>query len=188
MPAPAPAQPATAPGVWALAARDPERVALIAAGRDPITFGELAAAANRLSSALRGLGVGKGDAVASLQHNGPEHFEVNLAVAQVGGYFVPVNAHLTPAEVACIVGDSGAKALIASHDLARSLESVTGSLPERRYAVGDPVPGWEPYESLKAAAADTPPPDRVSGWLMGYTSGTTGRPKGVRRPIMDIEP
>jgi long-chain acyl-CoA synthetase len=182
------AQPSTAPGVWQVAARDPGRTALIVPGSAPVTFGALAGAANRLSNALRGLGVGTGDAVASLQHNGPEHYEVNLAAVQIGGYFVPVNVHLTAAEIGYIVRDSGAKALIASSDLARSLDSVADRLPQRRYAVGDPVPGWESYASLKAAAPDTPPSGRVSGWLMGYTSGTTGQPKGVRRPILDVEP
>jgi long-chain acyl-CoA synthetase len=188
MPAADPAQPATAPGVWSLAAREPERPALIVPGQEPVTFRELAAATNRLSNALRGIGIGNGDAVASLQYNGPEHFEVYLAALQIGTHFVPVNTHLAAAEVAYIVGDSGARVLIASSGLAQSLESVADSLPEQRYVVGDPVLGWKSYESLKAAAADSPPPERVAGWLMGYTSGTTGRPKGVRRPIIDVEP
>jgi long-chain acyl-CoA synthetase len=157
-------------------------------GHDPITFGELAAATNRLSNALRELGVGVGDAVASLQLNGPGHFEVYLAVLQIGGYFVPVNTHLTAAEVSYIVRDCGAKTLIASSELAATLDSVVGSLPERRYATGDPVPGWESYGALKATAPDTPPSGRLAGWLMGYTSGTTGRPKGVKRPIVEVEP
>jgi len=177
-----------APGVWDTGTREPGRPALIVPGRTPVTFGELAAATNRLSNALHGLGIGAGDAVASLQLNAPEHFEAYLAALQIGVHFVPVNTHLTPAEVAYILGDSGARAMIASSDLARSLEGVTGSLPEHRYVTGDPVPGWGSYEELKAGAAGTPPPARVAGWLMAYTSGTTGRPKGVRRPIFDVEP
>jgi long-chain acyl-CoA synthetase len=159
------AQPPTAPGVWQVAARDPGRTALIVPGSDPVTFGALAAAANRLSNVLRGLGIDTGDAVASLQHNSPEHYEVNLAAMQIGGSFVPVNVRLTAAEIGYIVRDSGAKALIASSDLARSLDSVADRLPQRRYAVGDPVPGWESYASLKAAAPDTPP--RAGGSAAG---------------------
>jgi long-chain acyl-CoA synthetase len=182
------AQPAASPGVWVQATRTPDRPALIVPGEEPVTFAELATAANRVSNALRALGVGTGDAVASLQHNSPEHFEVYLAVMQIGAHFVPVNTHLTAAEVAYIVTDSGAKALIAASDLARSLEPVADQLPAARYAAGDPVPGWDSYADFKSAAPGTAPPNRVAGWLMGYTSGTTGRPKGVRRPIFDVEP
>jgi long-chain acyl-CoA synthetase len=141
-----------------------------------------------VSNALRGLGLAVAGTVASLQHNGPAHFEVNLGVTQIGGYFVPVNTHLTAAEVAYIVTDSGAKALFASSDLARSLAPVADQLPAARYVTGDAVPGWQGYADFKSAAAGTPPPDRVSGWFMGYTTGTTGRPKGVRRPVLDVEP
>jgi long-chain acyl-CoA synthetase len=188
MPAPDPDQPAVAPGAWVLAASEPERPALIVPGADPVSYGSLAAAANRVSNALRDLGAGPGDVVASLQHNGPRHFEVLLATSQLGVYFVPVNVHLAPAEIAYIVADSGAKMLIASSDLARSLAEVPGSLPERRYVTGEPVPGWAAYEDLTAGASDALPPARVNGWWMGYTSGTTGRPKGVKRPVLELEP
>ena len=182
------AQPAVAPGAWTLASSEPDRPALIVPGEDPVSYGSLAAAANRISNALRGMGIGSGDVVASLQHNGPQHFEVLLGTGQIGVYFVPVNVHLTPAEIAYIVADSGAKVLVASSDLARSLEDVAGRLPERRYVTGEPVPGWAPYAALTAGVADTLPAARVNGWWMGYTSGTTGRPKGVRRPVFELEP
>jgi long-chain acyl-CoA synthetase len=182
------AQPAFAPGAWVLAGSEPERTALIVPGEAPVSYGSLVAAANRVSNALAGLGVAVGDVVASLQHNGPRHFEVLLATSQIGVYFVPVNVHLAAAEIAYIVADSQAKVLIASSDLARSLADVADSLPDRRYVTGEPVPGWAPLAALTAGAADTLPPARVNGWWMGYTSGTTGRPKGVRRPVIELEP
>jgi long-chain acyl-CoA synthetase len=193
MPDPDAAQPAIVPGLWVVAGEDPDRRALIVPGAEPVTFAELAAATHRVSNGLRAQGVGDGDVVASLQHNSVEHFEVSLATSQIGVYFVPVNVHLTPPEVAYIASDSGAKVLVASSDLAASLAGVLDSLPGRRYAVGEPVEGWEPYEALASAAAGagapgTAPTGRTHGWLMGYTSGTSGRPKGVKRPYFAVEP
>jgi long-chain acyl-CoA synthetase len=188
MPDTDPARPATVPGLWAVAAQDPDRPALIVPDGEPVTFGELATATHRVSNGLRARGVGEGDVIASLQHNSVRHFEVVLAASQVGVYCVPVNVHLAPPEIAYIARDSGAKVLVASSDLAASLAGVLEDLPAHRFAVGGPVDGWEPYEALTSGAADTPPPGRTHGWLMGYTSGTSGRPKGVKRPYFALEP
>ena len=188
MPDPDPAQPAIVPGLWGIAGQEPGRPALIVPGGETVTFGGLAAATHRLANALRALGVGAGDVVASLQHNSVQHFEVSLATSQIGVYFVPVDVHLTPPEAAYIARDSGAKVLVVSSDLAQSLAGVLDDLPKRRFAVGHPVSGWESYDALTSSAAGTSPPGRTHGWLMGYTSGTSGRPKGVKRPYFDVEP
>jgi long-chain acyl-CoA synthetase len=188
MPDPDPAQPAIVPGLWGIAGQEPDRRALIVPGGETVTFGGLAAATHRLANTLRALGVGAGDVVASLQHNSVQHFEVSLATSRIGVYFVPVNVHLTPPEATYIARDSGAKVLVASGDLAQSLAGELDDLPERRFAVGDPVSGWESYDALTSSAADTSPSGRTHGWLMGYTSGTSGRPKGVKRPYFDVEP
>ena len=187
-PDPDPSEPSAASGLWVIAGQEPERLAIIVPDGETVTYAGLAAATHRLANALRALGVGDGDVVASLQHNSVQHFEVSLATSQIGVYFVPVNVHLTPPEIAYITRDSGAKVLVASSDLAEALTGVLDDLPERRYAVGHPVPGWDSYAALVSGAADTPPPGRTSGWLMGYTSGTNGRPKGVKRPYLAVEP
>jgi long-chain acyl-CoA synthetase len=188
MPDPDPAQPAAVPGLWVIAGQDPDRRAVVIPGGRSVTFGGLATTTHRVANALRELGVGPGDVVASLLHNGIEHFEVSLAAGESGVYFVPVNIHLTAPEVAYIVRDSGAKVLIASPDLAEGLAGVLAELPARRFVAGHPVPGWEAYDDLVSGASDTPPPERAHGWLMGYTSGTSGRPKGVKRPYLGVEP
>ena len=177
-----------APGAYALAVADPGRPAIVAADQTVVTFGQLGEAANRVANALRELGVGAGDAVANLVHNSPAHFEVLLATGQIGVYLVPVNVHLTPPETAYIVADSGAKVVVAHSDLAAALAPVLDQIPAARYAIGEPVAGWRSYAELKAAGAPTPPEDRVAGTMMGYTSGTTGRPKGVRRSLPPIPP
>jgi long-chain acyl-CoA synthetase len=119
---------------------------------------------------------------------GGEHFEVLLAAFQIGLYVVPVNTHLAPGEVAYIVRDSGARALVATDALARALEPVTADLPEARFAVGDAVPGWRGYAELRDSQPSHQPGHRTAGAIMGYTSGTTGRPKGVRRQLPGVPP
>ncbi|GAA3389304.1 AMP-binding protein [Cryptosporangium minutisporangium] len=176
------------PGAYVLAADDPQRLALVGPDGREVTFGELGEAANRLADAFRARGLGAGDVVATMLHNSVEHFEAVLATTQIGLFQVPINVHLTPEEAAYIVTDSGAKALIAHDDLALGLAPVADQLPVARFAVGTPVAGWADYDVWKAEGSANPPDDRVAGAYLGYTSGTTGRPKGVRREIPPIPP
>ena len=180
--------PTPMPGTYALAAQQPDTWAIIGPQGERVTFGELGQTVNRLSHALVGLGLKPGDAVATMQRNGLSHFEVVLACTQVGLIVVPVNTHLTPAEASYIIGDSGAKAVFATHDLAALLAPVRDDLPEHLFSVGGSVPGWADYATLVASGSPAPPAVRVAGMVMLYTSGTSGRPKGVRRNIPPVEP
>ena len=181
---------APAVGFWAQAAADPGRPALVAPDGTPWTAGELLADANRLVHGLREAGLGRGDAFAVVLPNGPELVTAFLAATQAGFYLVPVNHHLVGPEIAWIVADSGAKVLIAH---ARYAEAVTAAadgagLPkEHRYAVGE-LPGFRPWAELLADRSAGTPDDRTTGWVMNYTSGTTGRPRGIRRPLPGIPP
>jgi long-chain acyl-CoA synthetase len=186
-------QPAPMPGAWALATQRPGRTALIGPDGRRVTFGELGERVNRLTSALLGLGLAHGDTVASIQHNGISHFEVMLAATQAGLYAVPVSTHLTPPEASYIIKDCGAKVVIASHDLAARLAPARGDLPEHLVTVGGPVAGWTDYTTLLAAgdqslAAGGQPAERSAGAVMLYTSGTSGRPKGVQRALWPVSP
>jgi long-chain acyl-CoA synthetase len=176
----------TVPGAYEVAATDPARTAVVSPTGRRVTFGDLVAAANQVAHGLRALGLRRGDVIASLQHNSVEHFEVVLAAFQIGLYVVPVNTHLAPGEIAYIVRDSGAKALFATDVLAGGLESA--DLPDARFAVGTTVPGWRRYAELRDDQPADPPEDRAAGSVMGYTSGTTGRPKGVRRALPQRSP
>lgn len=175
-----------ASGFYRFAAAHPDRAALIAPVSGSVTFGELSASVNGVSHALRALGLARGDVVAVLLYNEPVYLELVLATGQLGMYLVPINWHLTPTEVAYIVQDSGAKVLVAHAALAAPLGGVMGDLPGNRFSVGDSVSGWIPYYALKGAA--TEPNDRCAGAILGYTSGTTGRPKGVKRELADSSP
>lgn len=171
-----------ATGFFTEAFAHPDRPALIGPGERRLTFGELRTRVNQVSNALRDLGLVRGDAVAAMVGNDSTYFELVLATGQIGLYLVPINTHLAPAEASFIVHDSAAKVLVAHADLAAEL----GVPVPHCLAVGGRVPGWSAYEDLGGAADE--PADRTAGLIMGYTSGTTGRPRGVKRSLPDMTP
>ncbi len=156
--------------------------------RRSLTYAEWHRRANRLANALLGLGLAKGDRVALLAYNGAEWMEIYAALAAAGLVAVPINFRLTPPEIAYIVQHAEARAVIAQDELADRIDAVRAELPvpATGYVVfGPTLPrGWQPYEALLQAAADTPPAVAVqpadTSALM-YTSGTTGKPKGAIR-------
>ncbi|MFB7187755.1 acyl-CoA synthetase [Streptomyces sp. NPDC056230] len=172
-------------GFWAQATADPGRTVLIAPDGESWTAGRLHAAANRLVHGLRVAGLRRGDAFAVVLPNGVEFFTAHLAAAQAGFYLVPVNHHFVGPEIAWIVSDSGARVLIAHERFAPAAGAAAdeAGLPaSHRYAVGS-IDGFRPYAELLEGRSDAPPEARTLGWVMNYTSGTTGRPRGIRRPL-----
>ncbi len=177
-------------GFWNYATKDPSALALVEPDGREWTRGELVASCNRIVHGLRALGLGKGDVVAAVLPNDVAIIELYLAVAQAGMYLVPVNWHLTAPEIAYIVQDSEAKVLVAHERFGDACKKAAAELnfaPERRFAVGK-IDGFRPFAELSAGQPDTTPADRAAGAVMNYTSGTTGRPKGVRRPLPPIDP
>ena len=177
-------------GFWSIAAADPSRVALVEPDHTEHTAGELLASCNQVVHGLRALGLQHGDVVAMLLPNGAAYLEVLLAVQQAGLYVVPINYHSVGPEIAYIIEDSESKVLIVHEAFAAQAQraALGISLPARaRFAVGT-VEGFRPYEDLKVGQPTGPPKDRKAGGLMNYTSGTTGKPKGVKRPLPDIDP
>src|SRR5262249_10197707 len=177
-------------GFWSAAAADPSRVALVDASGRRIAAGDLLASANRLVSGLRARGLEPEDAVAALLPTGLEALELYLAVAQAGWYLVPINYHSVGPEIAHILRDSEAKALVAHERFAEAAGAAVAGLgwgEERCIAVGE-IPRFRPYRELKHGLPAGAPPDRRAGLVMHYTSGTTGRPKGVRRDLPDGSP
>ncbi len=139
----------------------------------------------RLAGGLTRLGVREGDVVAVLLRNGPVFVDVMLACRTAGAYFAPLNWHFTPDEIAYIVRDCGARVVIGDGDLLAAAESA---LPNGApvLAVGEAC-GFEPYEAWLALQAPYDGPDVAPRGHLGYTSGTTGRPKGVRRDAVPLE-
>jgi long-chain acyl-CoA synthetase len=148
------------------------------------TLGELNAAANRLARALRARGLRAGDAVALVCSNRPEFLEVYYACLRSGLRLTPINWHLGGEEIAYIVSDCEARALVADARFAGSLHDAVGRLdgaaPVRLAVAGD-LDGFEDYAGALAGEAPDDLDDPVVGTQMLYTSGTTGRPKGVHR-------
>ena len=176
----------TYPG--ATARTDPEKPALIMAGSGrTLTYGRLEERSIRLSDHLRRRGLRRGDVVALLTDNRPEASEVYWACLRSGLYVTAVNWHLTPAEASYIVTDSGARALIASASLAALAVEVRPVLPAEAEALafGGAIDGFGDYEAALAAADPTPAVDQPCGGDLLYSSGTTGRPKGIKPPLPD---
>ncbi|HYI60449.1 MAG TPA: acyl-CoA synthetase [Acidimicrobiales bacterium] len=177
-------------GFWRLAEADPTWLALVDPDGGEHTAGDLLARANQAAHALRDLGLEAGDTLAVLLPNGVELIELFLAALQVGVRITPVNFHLVGPEVAYIVGDSEAKAFVAHERFApaaRAAAAEAGVPARALFAVGS-VEGFLPYDDLFAGHPTTAPEGRTTGAAMHYTSGTTGRPKGVRRALAPIGP
>lgn len=177
-------------GFWNFAQRDPSVLALVTPDGCEITRGELLAEANRLVHGLRALGVRKGDAVATVIPNGQAPIELYLAAFQAGFYLTPINNHLAGPEIAYIANDCEARAFVAAERFGEACQAAARELsvpPDARFAVGE-IPGFRPYAELKADQSAEMPAERAAGAVMNYTSGTTGKPKGVRRPLPPLDP
>jgi acyl-CoA synthetase (AMP-forming)/AMP-acid ligase II len=160
----------------------PDAPAVVVAETGAVTtYAGLDERSTRLARFLREAGLGVGDHVAFLSDNRPEVFEVYWAALRSGLYVTGINSHLTPEEAAYIVADCGARALVASEAVADLAVGVAGRSPglERRLALGD-VPGFASYEAALASVPAEPLADQPCGADMLYSSGTTGRPKGVQ--------
>ena len=177
-------------GFWRLAAADPGRVAVIEPDGTEYTAGGLMARVNQLTHGLRALGLRRGDGVAVLAPNGVTALEVYLAAFQGGWYYTPVNWHFAVPEIAYIVADSEAKAFFVHERFATQgarAAQQAGVPAGGRIGYGD-VPGFRNVTSVRDGQPTGLPENRAAGSTMHYTSGTTGRPKGVRRPLSGLDP
>ncbi|GAA2343056.1 acyl-CoA synthetase [Saccharopolyspora halophila] len=177
-------------GLWKIAEQQPERTAVITPDGAAVGYGELAATADRYGRGLQAVGLQPGDSIVLMLPNGVDLVAAYFAALQTGLYVVTVNWHLVGAEVAYIADDSGAKAFIAHQRFAEvAVETAEQSaLPaEGCFAVGE-VPGFRPLSELGADEPRERPDVRTAGSPMLYTSGTTGKPKGVRRPLTGADP
>jgi len=177
-------------GFWKIAEAEPDKLAIVDPDGNEITFGELLADANRLVHGLRALGLEKGDGVAVVLPNGIEMFALYMAAMQAGLYLTPINWHLVGPEIAYIVEDCEAKVFIGHERFADECRRAADEVSlddERIFALGD-VPGFRPYANLTDGQPDRAPENRTAGAAMHYTSGTTGRPKGVRRALSGADP
>jgi long-chain acyl-CoA synthetase len=177
-------------GFWARAAASPDWVAVIDPEGSEHRAGDLLARANQLTRGLQAAGLRPGDGIASLLPNGIGAIEVYLAALQGGYYLTPVNWHFTGPEIAYIVADCDAKAFFADErfaDAASAAADQAGLPVGGRFSYGA-VPGFTAVAKLRSGQPADTPPGRTAGATMHYTSGTTGRPKGVRRDLSGLDP
>jgi fatty-acyl-CoA synthase len=165
------------------AANQPERPAFLFEGRT-LSYGEVDERIDRLATGLRRRGMGKGDSAVLMLRNRPESVEIGAAMSRLGASGVAASWRSTPAELAYLARNSGARAIFFEAELWPTVEAalrdLPGIAPNALYPVGGEVAGRLSVEALRATA-----PERglsaQEGAVIIYTSGTTGRPKGAVR-------
>lgn len=168
------------PGIHAATA--PDRPAVVMAGTgETVTYAELDERANRLARLFRSLGLEPGDHVALCVENHPRFLELAWGAHYAGLIYTFASTRLTADELAYIVDDCGARVFIASGHTADAAAAVTEATPkvEARFVLDGEIDGFASYEEAIAGQPAEPLEERLAGVDMLYSSGTTGKPKGV---------
>lgn len=175
------------PGKHAALTPNKPAVVMAAAGQQ-LTYAELEDRSLRLANWLRERGYGRGDTIALLSDNDLRVFEVYWAAQRAGLYVTAINYRLKPDEIRYILENSGAKAIFvggAGAEAAQAWSDVPGL--QHRVAFNATLPGYSPHDEVLAAGSPVRPAHEPRGGDMLYSSGTTGRPKGVRPPLPQRE-
>lgn len=179
-------EPHVYPGTFV--ATTPDKAALIRPSTgEQVTYRELFDNSTRIANYLRDLGMGEGDTVAIVSDNNLHIFDVYWAAVRSGMYVTAVNNHLTAPEVNYILNDCGAQAVFVSANVAPAVEQAKEIAaladPARRVVWDGDLADYLSYDTVLANASDAPLASQPRGGDMLYSSGTTGRPKGIRPPL-----
>jgi long-chain acyl-CoA synthetase len=169
----------------AFAETTPDKPAVIMDDGRTLTYRQLEEASNQVAHLFRAAGLQRGDHIAFVLENRAELFVVAWGAQRSGLYYTAASTRLGVDELQYIVEDCGARVLIASAETLPTASQVTAPNVELRVLVDGTADGWEPLESLMAAHPTTPIADQAEGFDMLYSSGTTGRPKGVKVPLTE---
>ncbi|WP_420606590.1 acyl-CoA synthetase [Novosphingopyxis sp.] len=166
---------------------DPARPAYImAATGEAVSYAELDARANRGARLIRSLGLKRGDGMAVMMDNSPRYLEIMWAAERTGVYCTCISSKLNPAEADYIIRDGDCRVLIAGKGVASVAAELLGLIGDvDRYMVDGTIPGYRSYEDARDRHSPAPLDDPQSGGIMLYSSGTTGRPKGVKHPLSE---
>lgn len=180
-------------GLTAFARKTPDKAFTVFNDRR-ITYGEADRRVNRLANGLKSLGIDKSHRIAILSHNNPEYLEVSQACAKLKAMLVPINYRLKEDEVEYVVNNSESRAIFCDAslvDLVRSLQPKLKNIqPDCLFVIGGEAEGMNSYDEFISRFPDTEPDVKnphIFGGTMGYTSGTTGFPKGVYREKPPID-
>jgi long-chain acyl-CoA synthetase len=156
---------------------------ILGSSGETVSYAQLEDRSSRLARALRARRIAPGAHLAILMENNRAFLEVAWAAQRSGVYFTAINSHLRSSEVQYVLDDCGALALVASEAMADVVTALDLSRITIRISASGDLPDFERYDDVLAATAPGPLDDEQEGREMLYSSGTTGRPKGVRKPL-----
>jgi long-chain acyl-CoA synthetase len=167
----------------------PDKPAIIMGSGTTITYRELDDASARLAQLLHHLGLRRGDNIAIFAENHPRFLEVFWAALRSGLYVTAVNRHLSPEEAAYLINDSRSKVLISTAAMSAQAVAMLELIPDctHHYMMDGVAEGFASYEAATDAMPAEPLAAQPRGDVMLYSSGTTGRPKGIKRPLTDFD-
>ncbi len=162
---------------------------IMAATGETVTYRQLDEQSNRIAQLFRSLGLRPGDHIALFLENNPRFFEICWGAQRSGLIYTAISSRLTAAEVEYIVDDCGAKLFVTSVALADKAAEIAALMPgvAKRYAIDGTIDGYDSWEEAIAVQPATRIADETAGHDMLYSSGTTGRPKGVL-PVIEPQP
>ncbi|MAL78490.1 MAG: acyl-CoA synthetase [Sneathiella sp.] len=166
---------------FAVSLRDKPVIIMAGSGKT-VTYGELNEASNQGAQYFRKKGLKVGDHIALMMENNPQFFQICWAAQRAGLYYTAISSRLTAEEAAYIINDCGARMFITSHykgDLAAEILKLIPNVEEALMIDGT-IPGYASYEDAIGGCPKTPLADECEGTDMLYSSGTTGRPKGIK--------
>ena len=163
---------------------------IMAADGTTVTYADLDRRSTQFARLLDDSGLGVGDHVALVMANDLQFLEVCWGALRSGRYCTPINPRSTPAELDYLVRDCGAAIVVAAAPAAERVRDVAKAVRgvRRVLAVNAAIPGVEDYEAVLSATSSEPLADETEGSMLLYSSGTTGRPKGIERPLSGLPP
>ncbi len=170
------------------AQNNPDKPAYIMAdSAEVVTYKQLDERSTQCARMLHEHGLREGDAIAIFMENNAHYLQICWAAQRSGLYYTCISSRLTAAEAAYIVGDCKARVLFTSIAKQETAAELAGQIPgvERKLMLGGTIDGYESFEEAVAGRSIEPLPEEREGMDMLYSSGTTGRPKGVKMPLPD---